>query len=204
MSVRRIVVAVSGASGAPYAVRLLEFLSVHRDELELDVHLVFSKTGRLIWGDEVGTDPADYGFPVYKPGEMTAPFASGSARFDAMVIVPCSAGTVGRIATGVSTNLIGRAADVMLKERKKLLLVVREMPYSLVLLRAMTTVTEAGGLVLPASPSFYSAPADRTELLDTVTARVLDHLGFDNDLVTRWSGSLTSGGAIARNAPGAP
>jgi len=200
---KRIVVGVSGASGTPYAVRLLEFFRAHQADLDLDVHLVFSKMGRVIWNDEVGFDPAEYAFPVYKPGDMTAPFASGSARFDAMVIVPCSAGTVGRIATGVSTNLIGRAADVMLKERKKLLLVVREMPYSLVLLRSMATVTEAGGVIMPASPSFYSAPQNRNELLDTVTARVLDHLGFDNDLVTRWSGSMSRGGAIARNAPGA-
>ena len=199
---KRIVVGVSGASGAPYAVRLLEFFKAHQTELDLDVHLVFSKMGRVIWNDEVDVDPAYYGFPIYKPGDMTAPFASGSARFDAMIIVPCSSGTVGRIASGVSTNLIGRGAEVMLKERKKLLLVLREMPYSLVLLRAMTAVTEAGALILPASPSFYSAPQNRNELLDTVTSRVLDQLDFDNDLVTRWSGSLTRGGASSRNSPG--
>ena len=199
---KRIVVGITGASGAPYAARLLTFFREHAEELELDVHVVFSKIGRVVWNDEVGVDPGEYGFPIYKPGDMTAPFASGSARFDALVVVPCSAGTVGRIASGVSSNLIGRAADVMLKERKKLLLVVREMPYSLIMLRAMATVTEAGGLVLPASPSFYSAPQNRIELLDTVTARILDQLGVDNDLVTRWTGALTRGGAGGRNAPG--
>ena len=198
----RIVVGVSGASGSPYAARLLEFFSTHREALDLDVHLVFSKMGRVVWNDEVGTDPEAYGFPLYKPGDMTAPFASGSAQFDALVVVPCSAGTVGRIATGVSSNLVGRAADVMLKERKKLLLVVREMPYSLIMLRAMATVTEAGGLILPASPSFYSAPQNRTELLDTVTARILDHLGFDNDLVRRWTGTLLRSSSDTRNVPG--
>jgi len=200
--VTRIVVGVSGASGAPYAARLLSFFSAQRDVLDLDVHLVFSKMGRVVWNQEVGTDPETYGFPIYKPGDMTAPFASGSAQFDALVVVPCSAGTVGRIASGVSTNLVGRAADVMLKERKKLLLVVREMPYSLILLRAMATVTEAGGLILPASPSFYSAPKNRTELLDTVTARILDQLGFENDLVRRWTGSLETSGSGVRNVPG--
>jgi len=199
---KRIVIGISGASGSPYAQRLLEFFHAHHEALELDVHVVFSKMGRVVWNDEVGTDPADYGFPIYKPGDMTAPFASGSAQFDALVVVPCSAGSVGRIASGVSTNLIGRAADVMLKERKKLILVVREMPYSLIMLRSMATVTEAGGLILPASPSFYSAPQNRTELLDTVTARILDQLGVDNDLVARWTGALTRAGAGARNAPG--
>ena len=130
------------------------------------------------------------GFPIYGPGDMTAPFASGSSGFDAMVIVPCSGGAIGRIATGVSVDLVGRAADVMLKERRKLICVLRESPYSLVLTRNMVTVTEAGGVILPASPSFYSHPKDRTALLDTVTARILDQLGIDNDLMKRWSGHL--------------
>lgn len=190
MSVRKLVVGVSGASGAPYAQRLLDFLAAHAAALELDVHLVFSKYGRVVWNDEIGSDPKEYGFPVYAPNDMTAPFASGSAGFDAMVIVPCSGGAIGRIATGVSVDLVGRAADVMLKERRKLICVLRESPYSLVLTRNMVTVTEAGGVILPASPSFYSHPKDRTALLDTVTARILDQLGIENSLMRRWSGHL--------------
>lgn len=183
---KRIVVGVTGASGAPYAARLMAFLHDHRDAVE--THVVFSKVARLVWREEVGTDPADLGLPVYGHGDMTAPFASGSARFDAMAVVPCSAGCLARIAHGVSTDLVGRAADVMLKERRKLVLVLRESPYSLVHLRNMTAVTEAGAVVMPASPSFYSHPSSLDALLDTVTARVLDQLGVDNDLMTRWTG----------------
>ena len=185
---RRIVIAVGGASGSPYADRVLSFLSDHRDHLDLDVHVVFSKMGRLVWGDECGRDPKSYGFPLYHPGDMTAPFASGSAQFDAMVVVPCSAGGLGRIAHGLSTDLLGRAADVMLKERRKLVLVLRETPYSLPALRNMVAVTEAGAVVLPASPSFYSNPTTRIELLDTVTSRILDQIGIDNELMRRWTG----------------
>lgn len=194
---RRIVVAITGASGAPYAARLLGFL---RDlpAGELDVHLVFTKFGRVVWGDEVGTDPAkEYPFPIYAPGDMLAPFSSGSAGFDAMVVVPCSVAAVARIATGVSSDLVSRAADVMLKERKKLVLVVRESPFNLVHLRNMVTVTEAGALVMPASPSFYSAPTSMEALLDTVVARLLDQLGIDNDRMRRWTGNLVGHG---RNA----
>ena len=197
---RKLVIGVSGASGAPYAQRLLSFLRDHRDALDLDVHLVFSKYGRVVWNDEVGTDPADFGFPIYRPNDMTAPFASGSAGFDAMVIVPCSGGAVSRVATGVSIDLLGRAADVMLKERRTLVMVLRESPYSLVLLRNMVAVTEAGGIILPASPSYYSHPADRTALLDTITARLLDQLGIDNALMRRWEGTLL-GSTPTANTP---
>lgn len=185
---RRIIVGVSGASGSPYAERLLRFLADHREQLDLDVHLVFSKMGRLVWREEVGTDPSSFGFPVFGSGDFTAPMASGSAQFDAMAVVPCSAGSLARIAHGVSADLIGRAADVMLKERKKLVLVLRESPYSLVQLRNMVAVTEAGALVMPASPSFYSKPEGMTAFLDTVTARLLDQLGIDNELMKRWDG----------------
>lgn len=188
----KLVVGISGASGAPYAQRLLTFCKDHAQELDLDVHVVFSKYGRVVWNDEIGTDPADFGFPIYHPNDMTAPFASGSSNFEAMVVVPCSGGAVSRVATGVSVDLLGRAADVMLKERRKLVMVLRESPYSLVLARNMVTVTEAGAVILPASPSFYSHPEDRTALLDTVTARILDQLGIDNDLMKRWTGKLHS------------
>ncbi|MCB9669762.1 MAG: UbiX family flavin prenyltransferase [Alphaproteobacteria bacterium] len=197
---RRIVVGIGGASGQPYAQRVLAFLADHRDTLDLDVHVVFSRTGRLVWQDEVGEDAAQYGFPIHPPGDMTAPFASGSSRFDAMVVVPCSAGGLARIAHGLSTDLIGRAADVMLKERRPLVLVLRESPYSLIHLENMAAVTRAGALVMPASPSFYSNPTTRTALLDTVTARILDQLGIDNALMRRWSGRQ----AQRPDAPAAP
>ena len=197
---RRIVIGVSGASGSPYAARVLDFLAAHHEALDLEVHVVFTKFGRLVWRDEVGTDPQEAypAFPIHNPHDMLAPFASGSAGFDAMVVVPCSAGSLARIAHGVSTDLVGRAADVMLKERRKLLLVLRESPYNLVHLRNMVAVTEAGAMVMPASPSFYSAPQTREQLLDTVTARILDQIGVDNQLMRRWTGALL--GASARSS----
>jgi len=189
----KLVVGISGASGAPYAARLLSFLQEHGEEVGVETHVVFSQVGRLVWKDEVGVDPASYGFPLYGPRQMTAPFASGSARFDAMVVLPCSAGSLGRIAHGISADLIGRAADVMLKERRRLVLVLRESPFSLIHVRNMAAVMEAGAVVMPASPSFYSAPATLPELLDTVTARVLDELDFNNTLMRRWTGQLLGG-----------
>jgi flavin prenyltransferase len=190
--VRRIVIGVGGASGAPYAERMLSFMKEHAEECGLAPALVFSRMGRLVWSDEVGTDPKEYGFPVYAPGDMTAPFASGSAGYEAMVVVPCSVAGMGRIAHGVSSDLIGRAADVMLKERGNLILVVRESPLSVIHIENMLKVAQAGAMILPASPSFYSHPEDRVALLDTVTARILDQLGIDNELMRRWAG-LTRG-----------
>lgn len=184
----KLVVGISGASGSPYAHRLLRFLAETGVDAGIEPHIVFTRTGRLVWQDEVGIDPATFGFPIYSPSDMTVPFASGSARFDAMVVVPCSAGQLSRIANGLSADLVGRAADVMLKDRKKLVLVLRESPYNLIHLRNMVSVTEAGALVMPASPSFYSHPETLDALLDTVTARILDHLGIDNGLMTRWAG----------------
>jgi len=188
---RRIVVGVGGASGAPYAARLLDFLRDHSETLGLEPHVVFTKMGKLVWTDEVGTDPASYGFPLYSPGDMTAPFASGSARFDAMIVMPCSAGMLGRIAHGLSIDLVGRAADVMLKERKRLVLVLRESPYSLVHTRNMSAAIEAGAVVMPASPSFYSRPEGVDGLLDTVVGRALDQLDIDHALMRRWTGRET-------------
>lgn len=187
---KRIVVGVTGASGSPYAQRLLKFLAAHREALGLDVSLVFTRMGNLVWRDEVGVDPEEYGFPIFSPNDMTAPFASGSARYDALIVVPCSIAQVARVAHGMSTDLVGRTADVMLKERKTVVLVVRETPFSLIHLRNMTAVTEAGGTILPACPSFYSHPTSIEALLDTVTARILDHIGVDNSLMQRWDGTL--------------
>jgi len=183
----KLVVAVSGASGAPYAKRLLDFLAGHGKAAGVSADLVFTQTGKQVWKHEIGAEPA-YPFPVWKNQDFTAPFASGSALYDAMVVIPCSAGALARIAYGISADLVGRAADVMLKERRRLVLVLRETPISLVHVRAMTQVIEAGAFVMPASPSFYSGPKTIDALVDTVVARVLDRIGLPNDLMKRWDG----------------
>lgn len=186
---RKIVIGVGGASGQPYAQRTLRFLAEEAAALDIEPHVVFSTTARLVWKDEIGGRPEDeFDLPFYSAKDMTAPFASGSAQFESMLIIPCSAGQLGRIAHGISTDLISRAADVMLKERRRLVMVLRETPFSLVHIRNMEQVTLAGGLVMPASPSFYSKPRDMTELVDTVVARALDRLDIDNSLMRRWSG----------------
>lgn len=187
----KLVVGISGATGAPYAKRLLDFLAAHGATHGVEADLVFSSTGRQVWKQEIGREPA-YPFKVYKNQDFTAPFASGSANYDGMVVIPCSAGALARIAHGISVDLIGRAGDVMLKERKKLLLVLRETPISLVHARAMTQVIEAGAFVMPASPSFYSGPKTVAELVDTVVARILDRLGVPNELMKRWDGMRPS------------
>ena len=184
----KLVVGISGASGAPYAARVLRFLSGPGRAAGIETDVVFTKTGRVVWSHEVGTDPASFDLRLWPPGDMTAPFASGSARYDAMLIIPCSAGCMSRIAHGVSLDLVGRAADVMLKERKPLVLVLRETPFSLIHLRNMATLVESGATVMPAAPSFYSKPTTLEALLDTVVARAFDRLGIDNDLVRRWTG----------------
>jgi flavin prenyltransferase len=183
----KLVVAVSGASGAPYAKRLLDFLADEGRRHGVSADLVFTQTGKQVWKQEVGGEPR-YPFQTWKNQDFTAPFASGSALYDGMVVVPCSAGALARIAHGVSMDLVGRAADVMLKERKTLVLVLRETPISLVHARAITQVIEAGALVLPASPSFYSGPRTLEHLVDTVVARILDRLGLPNELMKRWDG----------------
>jgi 4-hydroxy-3-polyprenylbenzoate decarboxylase len=187
----KLVVAISGASGAPYAKRLLDFLATHGEAHGVSADLVFTQTGKQVWKQEIGSEPR-YPFTVWKNQDFTAPFASGSSLYDGMVVIPCSAGALARIAYGLSVDLVGRAADVMLKERRRLVLVLRETPVSLVHARAMTQAIEAGAFVMPASPSFYSGPKTIDELVDTVVARVLDRLGLPNDLMKRWDG-LTSG-----------
>jgi 4-hydroxy-3-polyprenylbenzoate decarboxylase len=183
----KLVVGISGASGAPYAKRLLDFLAEHGRDHGVSVDLVFTPTGRQVWNQEVGTEPS-YPWKVWKSQDFTAPFASGSALYDAMVVIPCSAGALSRIAHGISADLLGRAADVMLKEGRRLVLVLRETPLSLVHARAMVQAIEAGALVLPAAPSFYSGPRTIEELVDTVVSRVLDKLGLPNELMKRWNG----------------
>ncbi len=188
----KLVVAVGGASGSVYARRLLDILATMRDRVE--VGLCFSQAGAEGWAHEIGAVP-DYPFKRYGLRDFRAPFASGSAGWDAMVVVPCSTGGLARVAHGISEDLIGRAADVMLKERRRLVLVVREAPLSLIHIENMAAVTRAGGVVLPAAPSFYSKPASIEALLDTVIGRVLDQIGLPNQLMPRWGEGPESQGA---------
>lgn len=185
----KIILGISGASGSAYADRAMAFLAGPGREAGIETAVVFTRTGRLVWQEELGTDPAAHGLRIWPAGDFTAPFASGSARYDGMLILPCSAGSMGRIAQGISSDLLGRAADVMLKERRPLVVVLRETPLSLIHIRNMEQLVLAGGILMPASPSFYSRPTTIEAVLDTVVARALDHLGIDNHLMKRWTGS---------------
>ena len=179
---RKIIIAITGASGSIYAKRLIDQLGKSKTSPET-CGIVFSENARDLWRyelkEEIGALPAP--FQVYDPHDLYAPFASGSAGYDTMVIIPCSMGTLGRIAGGISDDLITRAADVILKERGRLIVVPREMPYNLIHLRNMVTLTEAGAIVVPAAPSFYSLPSTVDDLVDTVVNRVLDLMGVGND-----------------------
>lgn len=171
-----IVVAVTAASGSIYARLLVESLAASGDVGR--IALVYSENARAVAEHEGVAMPADAKIVEYSNSDLFASPASGSAAWDAMVVVPSSVGTVGRIAGGVSQTLIERAADVMLKERRRLVFVVRETPYSLVHLRNMVALTEAGAVIVPASPSFYSKPATVEELCRTVVERVVALLGI--------------------------
>ncbi len=179
----RLVIAMTGATGALYTQRLLESVTPGEHE----VHLVMSRYAQQVVAEEL---PAGLRVPLgvvtHNVKSMNAPFASGSNAFDAMVIVPCTMGTLGRIAHGLSEDLILRAADVMLKERRKLILVLRETPLNLVHVRNMELLLLAGATLLPANPSFYSQPQTVQEVVDTVVARILDQLGIPNGLMPRW------------------
>ncbi|OWY26229.1 UbiX family flavin prenyltransferase [Sphingobacteriales bacterium UPWRP_1] len=176
---RKLVFAITGASGAVYAKVLFDRLVMLSGQLA-DVGVVMSDNARDVWAYELGGHSyLNYPFRVYEKSDFFAPFASGSARYDTMVVCPCSMGTMSRIAHGFSDDLITRAADVMLKERRRLILVVRDAPYGLIQINNMKTITEAGGIICPASPSFYSRPANFEELAATIVDRVLDLAGFD-------------------------
>lgn len=183
MKRRKIVVGITGASGAPYAKRLLDVLATMTDRVEVGVCL--SATAPEVWQLECGGE-LKVDFPVWGMRDYRAPFASGSAGWDAMAIVPCSMGTCSRIAHGTSDTLLTRAADVMLKERRSLVVVPRETPLSVIHLENLTALARAGAVVMPAMPSFYSKPAGLESLLDTVVGRVLDHVGVEHDLLKRW------------------
>lgn len=182
----KIVVAITGASGSIYAKILLEKLQRLNDQIDT-VGLVMSDNARTVWEYELGDKSYEsLPFKRYDKGDFFAPFASGSARYTCMIICPCSMGTLARIASGISNDLTSRAADVMLKERRKLLLVTRDTPLSLIHINNMKTVTEAGGIICPASPSFYSRPPTLEALAATVIDRVIDLAGLNNQAF-RWS-----------------
>ena len=199
MSTKSIALAITGASGAAYGLRLLEVLLAKR----IRVHLVISAPGRIVIAEETdlrlpskaneictifnsrfGAQPGD--LQVYGREDWFAPIASGSNPPDAMVICPCTTGTLAEVAAGTSRSLIERAADVALKEKRRLILVVRETPFSAIHLRNMLCLAEAGAVIMPANPGFYHRPDTAEEIVDYMVARILDHLDVDHDLMARW------------------
>ena len=182
---KKIVVAITGASGSIYAKVLLDKLVALQDQIA-EVGIVMSDNAKDVWKFELDDQSFNnYPFKFYQKNDFMAPFASGSAKFDSMVVVPCSMGTMARIAQGTSSDLTTRAADVILKERRKLILVTRETPLNLIHIQNMQMATQAGAIICPASPSFYSRPATFEELAATVVDRVLDMIGLDLDTF-RW------------------
>lgn len=190
----RVVIAITGASGVQYAQRLLQVVA----QAGLESHVVFSEPAFDVWRAEldIPCDPAkpdlkafagaEGRYFLYRNSQVGAPVASGSFRHRGMVIMPCTMSTLGRVANGTGDGLIGRAAEVTLKERRKLLIVPRETPLSLISLRNLVRVTEAGATVIDANPGFYTRPASVQDMIDFVVARVLDHLEIDHVLVKRW------------------
>jgi len=180
----RILVAVTGASGAAYARRLIEVLGARAE-------VILSREAEAVIKFETGMGPGQFAegaHRVYRGDELAAPPASGSHRFSALVVVPCSGTTVAKIASGIADNLVTRAAAVALKERRTLVLVPRETPISTIALENLLKLAHAGAVVLPASPGFYGRPREVGDLVDFIVARILDHLDVEHDLGPRWSG----------------
>jgi len=183
---KKIVIAITGASGAIYAKLLLQKLQQLNSQVA-EVAVVMSDNAKQVWEFELDNqDYKSFPYKFYAKNDFMAPFASGSAKFDTMVIVPCSMGALGRIAAGTSDDLITRAADVILKERRKLILVARDTPFNLIHIRNMQTVTEAGGIICPAVPSYYSKPKTIEDVAMTVVNRIIDLIGLENESY-RWS-----------------
>lgn len=184
LSKKRIVMAITGASGMPFAETLAGHLRA-----SCELHLIVSKAGWLVWDQEVGRDHQellDMGFCSYTQDDLGAPPASGSWQHQGMVVCPCSMASLAAIARGVGNNLIHRAADVTLKERRRLILVTRETPLSAIHLENMLSATQAGAVVMPASPGFYHRPRTLQELVDQLAGRILDALDVDHSLTPRW------------------
>jgi 4-hydroxy-3-polyprenylbenzoate decarboxylase len=176
---KKIVIAITGASGSIYAKMLIEKLLSLKDQWS-SLKIVMSNNAKEVWKTELeNEDYKNYPVDFFDKHDFSAPFASGSAQYNVMIIAPCSMGTLGRIANGISDDLITRAADVVLKERRRLILMVRETPYNLVHIKNMETVTLAGGIICPATPSFYHKPKSPEEIALTVVDRVLDLAGFE-------------------------
>ncbi len=190
MKGKKLVVGITGASGAPYARVLLEALCEARARGEVELGVVLSRTASEVWRLEVGGELGEWlrarELPVFAGRDYAAPFASGSAGWGAMVIAPCSMSTCAKIAHGLSDDLLTRAADVMLKERRALVLVPRETPLSTIHLENLLALARAGAIVLPAMPSFYGEARSVDALVGTVVARALDHLGIEHRLAKRW------------------
>lgn len=182
----KIVLAITGASGSIYPKLLVEKLLTIQDQWQ-ELAIVMTENAKQIWKTELeNEDYNKYPVKTYANDNFMAPFASGSAQFNCMIIVPCSMGTLGRIATGISNDLITRAADVVLKERRKLICMIRDTPYNLVHIRNMETITLAGGIICPATPSFYSKPSSIDAVASTVVDRILDLAGLQYPSF-RWS-----------------
>src|SRR5213595_2386474 len=178
----KLVIAATGASGAIYLQRLLEQIDCKAH----DVHLIMSGYAREVVKQELDDFKIPPAVSHHSESDMNVPFVSGSARYDAMVIVPCSMATLGRIASGSSDSVLLRAADVFLKERRKLIVVPRETPWNLIHARNIVTLLEAGAIVLPAVPSFYSRPSSLAAVVDTVVWRILDQIGLPSEGAYRW------------------
>lgn len=179
IQMKKIVIGITGASGSIYAKLILDKLKMVADQWDT-IALVMSDNAKAVWETELEDKSyQEYGFNIYSKTDFSAPFASGSGQFDTMILIPCSMGTLGRIANGISNDLITRAADVMLKERRKLICIIRETPYNLIHIRNMETVTLAGGIICPATPSFYSKPQTIEQVAETVVDRVLDLAGIN-------------------------
>src|SRR6202011_5518033 len=187
----KLVIAATGASGSIYLQRLLEQI----DPVAHEIHLVLSGHAKQVAKQELGAFKIPKSIAQHGESDLNVPFVSGSARFDAMVIAPCSMATIGRVASGSSDTALLRGADVFLKERRKLILVPRETPWNLIHARNVVTLLEAGAVVLPAIPSFYSRPASLIEVVDTVLWRVLDQIGLPNPRAYRWADQTARGGA---------
>lgn len=182
---QKIVVAITGASGSVYAKVLLDKLMLMKSQWQA-LAVVMTDNAKTVWQHELGNDDyKNYEVQYFGKNDFMAPFASGSGQYNVMIAAPCSMGTLGRIANGISDDLITRAADVILKERRKLILMVRDTPFNLIHLKNMQAVTEAGGIICPAIPSFYSLPKTIEEVAATVVDRIIDLIGLQQN-VYRW------------------
>jgi flavin prenyltransferase len=185
VNLKKIAIAITGASGSIYAKVLLDKIEAAKNQFA-EVSLVMSDNAKDVWLYELeNSNYQNYPFKFFNKNDFFAPFASGSAKYDSLVVCPCSMGTLARIASGISNDLITRAADVVLKERKKLILVTRDTPLNLIHINNMKTITEAGGIICPASPSFYSKPKNIEEVAATVIDRVMDLIGVKQETY-RW------------------